>query len=537
MKIAQVTILRMFESYTASSEDYNPDELIFRCMHCGHDFRILDRRNGQYYPVTVFCPQCRMLLHYGARNSDNVWAHYNKIVPVTMFLYLHEYKDFVKLAVYGKGLSPAPRGSLEYWQEDSYKEEFRFDVKRRRTIWTQHVKGESRQMELCDPKELIELGQSSMIRYLYTHFSIAKHKSEVLNLLRLLRETVRSKLEQRVGHKVSSFFCPAGSSAGWLLLPIGNIAYRMVFKDASNLPANLRKLNTVVGRNNVAQLGRFPENTELEVIRRAKDTVTGMIAAAGLPDTRSVRRALTKDAFCLQRLVFLHQLFDRSDLAMQAFPLFGNYEGGEQRVYPLNDTLLQLKEFYTGAEILRFLRRSSEHTVRDSLQMLHFLGDTSYAELRRRPPKIRKLHDTLVALHHKERYPDYTFDNETAPIRRRLAMQQDRIQFFLPDCSKVLYDAGKTLHNCVGSYAQKVRKGETHIVLMSDDRGKLVACIEVADGAIKQAKLDCNQPVHKKPEVNAEIIAWADQVGITYDHCEDIDARPQMTETAVAMTA
>ena len=253
----------------------------------------------------------------------------------------------------------------------------------------------------------------------------------------------------------------------------------MVFKDASNLPANLRKLNTIAGRNNVAQLGRIPENTELEVIRRAKDTVTGMIAAADLPDTRSVRRALTKDAFCLQRLVFLHQLFNRSDLAMQAFPLFGNYEGGEQRVYPLNDTLLQLKEFYTGAEILRFLRRR----------------------------------------------------------RRRLAMQQDRIQFFLPDCSKVLYDAGKTLHNCVGTYAQRVRNGETHIVLMSDDRGKLVACIEVTDGAIKQAKLDCNQPVHKKPEVNAEIIAWAAQVGITYDHCADIDARTQMTETAIAMTA
>ena len=537
MLIAQVTIPRMFESYTASSEDYNPDELIFRCMHCGHDFRILAPRGGMCTPVTTHCPQCRMPLHYGARNSDNVWAHYNRVVPVTMFLYLHEYKDFVKLAVYGKGLSPAPRGSLEYWQEHSYKEEFRFDVKQRRTIWTQHVKGESRQMELCDPKVLIELGQSSMVRYLYTHFSIAKHKSEVLNLLRLLRETVRSKLEQRVGHKVSSFFCPAGSSAGWLLLPIGNIAYRMVFKDASNLPANLRKLNTIVGRNNVAQLGRFPENTELEVIRRAKDTVTGMIAAAGLPDTRSVRRALTKDAFCLQRLVFLHQLFERSDLAMQAFPLFGNYEGGEQRVYPLNDTLLQLKEFYTGAEILRFLRRSSEHTVRDSLQMLHFLGNTSYAELRRRPPKIRKLHDTLVALHHKERYPDYTFDNETAPIRRRLAMQQDRIQFFLPGCSKVLYDAGKTLHNCVGTYAQRVRNGETHIVLMSDDRGKLVACIEVTDGTIKQAKLDCNQPAHKKPEVNAEIIAWAAQVGVQYDTCADIDTRPQVTETAIAMTA
>ena len=535
MQIAQVTIPQMFASYAATSEDYTPDELIFRCMHCRHDFKIPAPRGGMSTPVFINCPHCKMLICYGISNEDNIWARYDKVAPVTMHLYLYEFKDFVKLLVCGKGLSPAPRGSVSYWREVSYKEEFRFDTQRRKTTWKQSIGESHLQRELCDPKVLIELGQSSMIRYLYTHFSIVKHKSEVLNLLRLLRETVQTKLERRVGHKVSSFFCPAGSSAGWLLLPIGNIAYRMVFKDASNLPANLRKLNTVVGGNNVAQLGRFPEYTELEVIRRAKDTVTGMIAAAGLPDTRSVRRALTKDTFCLQRLVFLHQLFERSDLAMQAFPLFGNYEGGEQRVYPLNDTLLQLKEFYTGAEILRFLRRSSEHTVRDSLRMLRFLGNTSYAELRRRPPKIRKLHDTLVALHHKERYPDYSFDNETAPIRRRLAMQYDRIQFFLPDCSRVLYDAGKTLHNCVGSYAQKVRKGETHIVLMSDDRGKLVACIEVTDGAIKQAKLDCNQPVSKRPEVNAEIIAWADQVGITYGRCEDIDARPQVT--ADAMTA
>ena len=536
MQIAQVTIQRMFESYTASSEDYIPDELIFRCMHCGHDFRILDRRNGQYYPVTAFCPQCRMLLHYGARNSDNVWAHYNKVVPVTMFLYLHEYKDFVKLAVYGKGLSPAPRGSLEYWQEHSYKEEFRFDVKRRRTIWTQHVKGESRQLELCDPKVLIELGQSSMIRYLYTHFSIAKHKSEVLNLLRLLRETVRSKLERRVGHKMSSFFCPAGTFAGWLLLPIGNIAYRMVFKDAANLPAILRQLNTG-SVPCVPWLNRFPTDFDINIVRQAKDTVTGLIVAAHLPDTRSVRRALTEDTFCLRKLVFLHQLFGRSDLAMQAFPLFGDHDGGGQRRYPLDDTLTWLKEFYTDTEILRFLRRSSDYVVRDTLRMLDLLGETSYTELRQHPPKIRDLHDTLVALRNKEKHPDYTFDNETAPIRRRLAMQQDRIQFFLPECSRVLYEAGKTLHNCVSSYAQKVRKGETHIVLMSDDRGKLVACIEVTNGAIKQAKLDCNQPVHKNSEINAEIIAWANQVGITYSRCEDIDARTQMTETAIAMTA
>ena len=536
MQIAQVIISEMFASYSATSEDYTPDELIFRCSRCKHDFRILTPRKGMCMPVFINCPHCRTLICYGISNDDNVWARHDKIVPAIMCLHLYEYKDFVKLVVSGKGLSLAPRGWREYWREVSYKEEFRFDTQRRRTTWRQEIGKTRRERELCDPGTLVELGQESMLRYLYTHPSIASDKPEVLELLRTLRETVREKLEKRVGHKVSSFFCPAGTSAGWLLLPIGNVAYRMVFKDAPNLPVSMRKLNTgsVPG---VPWLNRFPADFDVNIVRRAKDTVTGLISAAGLPDTRSVRRALTEETFCLRRLVFLHQLFERSDLAMQAFPLFGDHDNGEQRGYPLDDTLMRLKDFYTDAEILRFLRRSSEHSVRDSLQMLDLLGEASYTELRQHPPKIRDLHDTLVALRNKERHPDYAFDNKTAPIRRRLAMQQDRIQFFLPECSRVLYDAGKTLHNCVGSYAQKVRKGETHIVLMSDDRGKLVACIEVTGSAINQAKLDCNRSVSQNPEVNAEIIAWADQVGIAYDRCEDIDARPQVTETAAAMTA
>nr|DAU16190.1 MAG TPA: PcfJ like protein [Caudoviricetes sp.] len=527
MQIVQASIPQMFGSYAAASEDSAPDELIFRCTHCRHDFRILTPHGGMCTPVFINCPHCKTLICYGISNDDNVWVRYDKIVPLTMHLYLYKYKDFVKLIVCGKGLSPAPRGWREYWREISYKEEFRFNTQRRRTTWTQKINGQCTMQELCDPGELIKLGRESMLRYLYTHYSIAKHKPAVLGLLRTLRETVREKLEKRVGHKVSSLFCPAGTSAGWLLLPIGNIAYRMVFKDAPNLPAAMRKLNA--GK---IPMDFFPR-LDLNTIRRAEDTITGLIAAAGLPNTRSVRRMLTENPFYLRRLVFLHQLIDRSDLAMQAFPLIGFCGRG----LPVDDTLMRLKEIYTGAEILRFIRHEPEYIIRDSLQMLDLLGEVSYAELRQHPPKIRELHDTLVALRNKEKHPDYSFDNETAPIRRRLAMQQDRIQFFLPDCSKVLYDAGKTLHNCVGSYAQKVRKGETHIVLMSDDRGKLVACIEVTDGAIKQAKLDCNQPAHKKPEINAEIIAWAAEVGIVYDHCTDIDARPQVTETAVTMTA
>ena len=101
-------------------------------------------------------------------------------------------------------------------------------------------------------------------------------------------------------------------------------------------------------------------------------------------------------------------------------------------------------------------------------------------------------------------------------------MQADRVKFFLPEHSSVLYEAGDTLHNCVGTYARRVRDGETSIVLMTDDRGKLTACIEVKGGAITQAKLDRNRPVHERPEVNNEIIAWAKQTSVSYINCSDV---------------
>ena len=115
-------------------------------------------------------------------------------------------------------------------------------------------------------------------------------------------------------------------------------------------------------------------------------------------------------------------------------------------------------------------------------------------------------------------------------------MQMERIRFILPERSQELYDAGDALHNCVGSYADRVREGKTHIVLMADDRGKLTACIEVKDGTIRQAKLDCNRSVAQKTAINNEIVAWAQRVGLRYDTCPDIKP-PTSASTATAATA
>lgn len=100
-------------------------------------------------------------------------------------------------------------------------------------------------------------------------------------------------------------------------------------------------------------------------------------------------------------------------------------------------------------------------------------------------------------------------------------MQLGSIKFYLPENSDVLQNVGKKLHNCVGTYADKVFEGETNIVLMTDELGKLKVCIEVKDGKLIQAKMFGNKPVYYEPKLQSEIIKWAKKAGIMYTDCPD----------------
>lgn len=239
----------------------------------------------------------------------------------------------------------------------------------------------------------------------------------------------------------------------------------------------------------------------------------------------------------------LHRVFNKPDSLMAAYGqccrLVARNSSNGISVTKLHEYLhvpmTKLRQSYTDRELIQFLSIERNWLIEDTFRMLDQAGDTTLEMLRRRPPRIRDLHDWLVERLKAEARPDYAFNNALDPIRRRLAMQVNRVKFFLPDHSSVLYTAGDLLHNCVGTYAQRVRDGETNIVLMTDDRGKITACIEVKCGTIIQAKLDRNRPVHERPKVNDEIVAWAKQAGVSYINCPDVrEPAPAIATEVVA---
>ncbi len=77
-----------------------------------------------------------------------------------------------------------------------------------------------------------------------------------------------------------------------------------------------------------------------------------------------------------------------------------------------------------------------------------------------------------------------------------------------------LLEAGHELHNCVASYGPAMKDNKKWIVLVADDKGRLVACLEIRGKELVQAKLDRNKPVSTDPKLNAEVVNWAKKAGL-----------------------
>jgi hypothetical protein len=127
--------------------------------------------------------------------------------------------------------------------------------------------------------------------------------------------------------------------------------------------------------------------------------------------------------------------------------------------------------------------------------------------------RLRDLHDWMSLRHKKQTHVNMKF---TVPehIVRRLSMQHGRLSFFFPKESMHLLEAGHELHNCVASYGSAMGKNELWIVLVANEKGKLVACLEIKGKELIQAKVDRNKPVSNNAELNMSILAWAKEVGI-----------------------
>ena len=128
--------------------------------------------------------------------------------------------------------------------------------------------------------------------------------------------------------------------------------------------------------------------------------------------------------------------------------------------------------------------------------------------------KLKDLHAELINIYNKQEYGDVNL-----PKVPELNADVNGMHFMVPKTAADLMMIGKELRNCVGSYKDRVMKGNTAIVVVTDDNMKPIACLELSKGEDKftklvQAKLFGNQCVSKDKTINNTVLKWANQLEI-----------------------
>lgn len=523
---SKLAIPQMFTAY-AEDQGYNENGLHhfqYFCEQCDQIFSVawgkITGSKSYYERGNHFnCPHCGSL-----HNKNVAYIDRRERAPYKLLLVIREFNKVVTFEVFGEVVYFSDYLNLR--SIPNYKEVFRFDIARQTVTWASREE----KMELGNPYKL-DIFKKSILRF-FNSSSLAnsEYRPALTNILKTLREAVHRKLEKHLGHKVSSMHVSPGDCYGAFLLPIFNIAYRLACPDAPNLPSAYRNMESLKSFWSSKMINVHPiignvfyMDDVMTETRRKKDFIRALLKRFNLPDKPVARRLLAADPFGIIMLNKAFTLCNNYDYAIRLYKAFLDSEG--YWVHDHSETiafLSEMKAIYGESGMIRFVANAKRLQTRDCIRLYRLLNDDNKKALRNNPIRIRDLHDWMSLKHQQQNHTNTPF-NVPQHIIRRLSMQTNRLKFFLPKESMELLIAGHQLHNCVASYGHYMKDNSRWIVLVADDNGRLVACLEIKDKELVQAKMNRNKPVHVNDALNNAILSWAKDARIKINTTDVID--------------
>ncbi len=540
MIIANVNIPKMFSVYANSlgRNDAGYHCMQYFCQNCEQMFTVAWGRvpgamawaeRGSYFG----CPNCGKEYNY---QRDAGYGKSNEHLPVKVTLTVKEYTNIVDLEVRYEAHIFREQFNMVYVKR---MELFRFDVAKQTATFSRIYHDGGRRnvettFEFGSPLEF-QLFDESILRFFLPDCIANKEKSSDLSeLLKILREAVKSRLEKRLGHKIESMYVSKGQLHGTFLLPLYNIGFRLIFPDTSNLPEiyrdEKRAIENKLADYMIGQSAAFMEKA-IEEARSGTVAATAIIRAVGLPNKDAVRRELRENLFLYGWLSSTFQTIENYDLAMRFFRAVRalqqeqapcshayayGYRGRDRSSTFTREVAKFVKSMipiYGEEGVVRMVENAEEYSLDDCMRIYDQLNATNKRAIKEADVRLRDLHDWMARRHGLQNHKNVKLE-VPKHIVNRMAMQRNRLNFFLPKESIDLLVAGQSLHNCVGSYGQAMGNKELWVVLVADDNGKLAACLEIKKDQLIQAKIDRNKPVHTNPALNAEVLAWAEAAGV-----------------------
>jgi len=329
------------------------------------------------------------------------------------------------------------------------------------------------------------------------------HRSALVALMRLLRETVNQIMEREKGIELGTTYINAfGHAYGMFLVPMINIANRIENPSMANLsvytefkgkiPFYMWPENTLLPENWLTQLDQLVEN--------GNDNNTAVIKLLDLPNKDLVRSMIEINYLCVFNLKAAFEICSNYDFAIRLFKAV-------QITEEIKQFINNIKPIYGEEGIVRLAEKSEEYNLEDCVRLYNCLNNENIELLIKERVRIRNLHDWLSITHKKQQHKNVKF-NVPEHVIRRLSMQMNGLSFSLPSESLELIKVGHDLHNCVASYSEDMANNKCWIVIITNDDGKRLACLEISENALVQARINKNIGVKENRDINDVVMQW-----------------------------
>lgn len=508
---------------------------------CGHSFHCLWKFHGGLgAPVDegsgYYCPKCGKKLY--RRDKDCPWIEVPEsgqtIVPYSIRLEAREYKNYLDICIETTNVDA--KSPIDVSTHTVRKYTLRFDFKTREVSYLQH--GAFGRVSISHT-----LWPLNKTAYDNTRFCMKDTVLQYLNAESSIRYTERKrldsffkdvvdcynrKLSEAAGYKIKSAYTPTNTQNyhGAFDYCFSNLVWRLRYPDARNLTT-----------------------AELHACPYSKDTVVKLVEDSGKPYLQTVREIynfpdmpglntrLAKCPIYFLRILrsawpVFHEIDNRYKLLDRVLtPLkynIGFYQSAESYLRSLRI----VKHTRGEAAAVKLMEREDFYNAQDCGHMWDLLTPQNKRKFIRARLRSRDIHDYLTHLADKQQHENVRIKYKSLRDFPLTGKVGDLI-FSLPPDTEQLANLGRAMHNCVGTYRDRVLSDKVRIIAAFKNR-KPVICIEIRNGAVAQAKLVNNQPVREDAELNRALLTWAKSRKLILE-TNDVQTEREVTGVAAAV--
>ena len=543
--VSSTYIHKMFDSVILESP-YGAEYTTVHHIDCGFTFggswqRKYSYHNGYVTGAKYYtCPNCK--------TSSNPFDHKiyysisdEKVYPLTAYVEVINYKYFLDLKIRYQGIQLFFDGRKN--DHGMCTETLRFDFKKRKAIFIDRFRI---RYELT-VDHIRENEIMPVLKFFGDSYAMTDFNRKFLNkTFKALRSMFEKRLKETYGYGTKDVYVAPGATEdnGYHFTMLLNMILKL---SAPDMPSIVSLMKQYVYWTNAYSLYRYTnipfEDDVLVATRKGMNFQEALRQSYKAPNSRALRKCMVNDPLSVYMSDVLNLFSDencrRTILTLQrsyesACPYTGKLHNANdfRKAMKLNiprskDMWQELIKRCGEPAVLRWMLSEDIRDIEDCVDMYTKL-DAKYQEvLWAKRFKLKNFHDEVIRIFNKQEYGDVML-----PEVPQLQADVNGMHFMVPRTAADLMTAGKRLKNCVGSYRDRVMKGTTAIVLVTDDAMKPVACLELANKGKKkgrqifdlvQAKLFANEMLKKNTHINSTVMQWANQLKIE-PHTIDVDA-------------